>query len=406
MFAIHTVVGQGLRALGRNRMRTTLTVVGIAIGIGAIVCVVAIGDAGSQQIQDRMNNLGENLVWIEAGGRRVGGVWTGNRATKTLVVDDMYAIQNQVPMIKTCSPQVDSSVQIVYQNQNWNTTYRGVSPEYLTIKRWDVVEGAAFTQEAVERGANVCLLGRTVREILFQEEDPVGKTVRINRVPFTVIGVLATKGMTGFGGDQDDTLLLPYTTAQRKIAGKTWLDDILCSAESLGTVRPAGEMAAVLLRERHRIRPEQDDDFNVRNPEDMLQLQMDASRTMTLLLISVGSVSLVVGGIGIMNVMLVSVTERTREIGVRLAVGATEAQVRFQFLSEAVILCLAGGGVGVVIGVAGTIILSRTLGWPMQVSADALVIAGAFSVAVGLFFGYYPARKAAGLDPIEALRYE
>ena len=402
----YTILAQGLRALGRNRMRSTLTILGIAMGIGAVVCVVAIGDAGSQQIQDRMNNLGENLVWIEAGGRNVGGVRSGSQGTKTLVLADMHAIQQQVPLVKICSPQVDSRVQIVFQNQNWSTTYRGVSPEYFTIKRWKVAEGTAFDEEAVERAANVCVLGQTVKQILFGAEVAVGQTVRIKSVPFTVIGVLEAKGMTGFGSDQDDTLLLPYTTGQRKIAGITWLNDILCSATSLSAVRPAGEMAGALLRERHRLRAGQDDDFNIRNPEDMLQLQMDASRTMTLLLIAVGSVSLVVGGIGIMNVMLVSVTERTREIGVRLAVGATEAQVRFQFLGEAVMLCLAGGAVGVLIGVGGTIVLSRTLGWAMQVSGDALAIAALFSILVGVFFGYYPARKAASLDPIEALRYE
>jgi putative ABC transport system permease protein len=387
-------------------MRSTLTIMGIAMGIGAVVCVVAIGDAGSKQIQDRMNNLGENLVWIEAGNRNVRGVRTGSHGTKTLIADDMRAIQSQVPMIKYCSPQVDSRVQIVYQNQNWNSTYRGVSPEYLSIKRWEISQGAAFTQEAVERAANVVVLGQTVRDILFQGEDPIGKTVRINSVPFTVIGILAPKGMTGWGNDQDDTLLMPYTTAQRKLAGKTWLNDILCSSDSLGSVRPAGDMAATLLRERHRIQPDQDDDFTVRNPEDMLQLRMDANRTMSLLLIAVGSVSLLVGGIGIMNVMLVSVTERTREIGVRLAVGATEGQVRFQFLSEAVILCLGGGTLGILIGFIGTIVLGRTMGWPMEISADAVSVAALFSVAVGVFFGYYPARKAASLDPIEALRFE
>lgn len=401
-----TISGQALRALGRNRLRSALTILGIAVGIGAVVCVVAIGDAGSEQIQLQLLNLGENLVWIEAGSHNVRGVRTGAGGTKSLVMADLAAIQREVPLIKACSPQVDSRVQIVYANQNWQTVYRGVSPEYFQVKRWNIAEGSAFDEAAVEQADNVCVIGLTIRQILFGAEDAIGKTIRIKNVPFTVVGVLEPKGMSGFGSDQDDTLLMPYTTAQRKIAGITWLNDIMCSAESPATVKVAGEQITALLRERHKLRSDQDDDFNIRNPEEQMQAQLEASRTMTLLLVSVGAVSLLVGGIGIMNVMLVSVTERTREIGVRMAVGATEQQVQMQFLSEAVMLCLAGGAAGVLLGTGGTVLLGQTLGWPMRLSVDALTVAILFSILVGVSFGYYPAQKAARLDPIEALRYE
>lgn len=403
---LNTIAGQGLRALARNRLRSALTILGISIGIAAVVCVVAIGNAGSEQIQTMMENLGENFVWIEAGNRNVGGVRTGTQGTKTLVLADMEAILREIPLIKTCTPQVNTRVQIVYGNQNWSTNFRGFGTEYFRIKRWNVVEGIPYDQEMVGAAANVCVLGETVRSILFGRENPVGATVRIKNVPFQVIGVLEAKGMTAFGSDQDDTILVPYTTGQKKLAGYTWLNDILCSAVSPEAVKPAQEQVGLLLRERHRIGPGQDDDFNIRNPEEQLQAQMEANRTMTVLLVSIGAVSLLVGGIGIMNVMLVSVTERTREIGVRLAVGATESHVQLQFLGEAVMLCLTGGAVGVLLGVAGTEALSRILGWPTKLSVEALVIAGLFSVAIGIFFGYYPAQKAAKLDPIEALRYE
>jgi putative ABC transport system permease protein len=402
---LKTIMSQGWKALERNRLRSVLTILGIAIGIAAVVCVVALGSAGSEQIMQRLENLGENLVWIEAGGRNVSGVRTGTRGTKTLVVADMEAILREIPLIRSCSPQVDSRVQVVYGNQNWSTTYRGVAPEYLTIRRWTIAEGTAFGLDAVERNANVCLLGDTVRRYLFANESPIGATIRIQSVPFTVMGTLAPKGASG-GGDQDDTIFLPYSTGMRKIAGVAWLDDIMCSAVAPELVKSAGDQAAALLRERHRILPGQDDDFNIRNPEDRIRAQLEASQAMAMLLVAIGSVSLLVGGIGIMNVMLVSVTERTREIGVRMAVGATEGQVQIQFLGEAVMLCMTGGAAGVIIGMLGTLSLGYFLGWPMELSLEALATAALFSAAIGLFFGYYPARKAAGLDPIEALRYE
>ena len=281
-----------------------------------------------------------------------------------------------------------------------------MSPEFFDIKRWFIDQGAAFSQEDVDRAADVCVIGRSVRDQLFGVEDPIGKVIRVRDLPCKIVGTLMPKGLSVSGQDQDDTIILPYTTAQKKIKGITWLDDILCSAVSQDAVKIAGQEAAALLRDRHHLRPEEEDDFNIRNPEDIIQAQLEASKTLTVLLIAIASISLIVGGIGIMNVMLVSVTERTREIGVRVAVGATEEAIQLQFLGESVMLSLVGGGVGVLFGVFGSYLVGKTLQWPMQMSLESVIVAAFFSVAVGVFFGYYPARKASLLDPIEALRYE
>src|SRR5215467_3666804 len=395
-----------LVSLTRNKMRSILTVLGITIGIAAVICVVAIGKAGQARVEQQLNNLGDNFVWIEAGGRAVNGVRTGTHDTKTLVVSDAVAIKNQVSLIKSISPNVDDPVQVVYGNQNWHTSYRGVSPEYFDIKRWYVDQGAFFSQDDVERAADVCVIGRTVREQLFGVDDAVGKVIRVNNLPCKVVATLVPKGLSLSGQDQDDTVIVPYTMAQKKIKGITWLDDILCSAVSQDAVKMAGQEAAAVLRDRHHLRPEEEDDFNIRNPEDIIQAQLDASKTLTILLIAIASVSLLVGGIGIMNVMLVSVTERTREIGVRVAVGATEEAIQLQFLGESIMLSLVGGGAGVLFGTFGSYLVGQTLRWPMELSLEAIAVAAVFSIAVGVFFGYYPARKASLLDPIEALRYE
>ena len=400
------LLGSSVWTLFRNKMRSSLTVLGITIGIAAVICVVAIGKAGQAQVEEQLANLGDNFVWIEAGGRAVNGRRTGTHSTKTLTLGDAAAIKSQVSLIKAVSPNVDGSFQVVYGNQNWYTGYRGVSPAYFDIKRWLIAEGSPFTQDDVDHAADVCVLGRTVRQQLFGGEDPVGKVIRVRGLPCKVIGILQPKGVSLSGQDQDDTVLMPYTTVMKKIKGNDWLDDILCSAVSQDVVKLAGQQAGALLRDRHHLRPDEDDDFNIRNPEDAIQAQLAASRTLTLLLIAIASVSLIVGGIGIMNVMLVSVTERTREIGVRVAVGATEEAIQLQFLGESVLLSLVGGAAGVLLGVVGSVGVGRTLGWPMQLSPEAVVLAALFSVAVGVFFGYYPARRAAGLDPIDALRYE
>jgi putative ABC transport system permease protein len=269
-----------------------------------------------------------------------------------------------------------------------------------------VDQGAVFSEDDVDRAADVCVLGRTVRDQLFGVEDPVGKVIRVNSLPCKVVATVQPKGLSLSGQDQDDTLIIPFTTAQKKLKGITWLDDILCSAVSQDAVKIAGQEATAVLRDRHHLRPEEEDDFNIRNPEDIIQAQLDASKTLTILLIAIASVSLLVGGIGIMNVMLVSVTERTREIGVRVAVGATEEAIQLQFLGESIMLSLVGGAAGVLFGILGSYLVGQTLHWPMEMSVESILVAAVFSVAVGVFFGYYPARKASLLDPIEALRYE
>ena len=400
------IIREALRALFRNKLRSTLTVLGITIGIGAVICVVAIGQAGSAQVEEQLNNLGDNFVWIEAGSRAPSGIRTGSHGTKTLLQSDVEAILKQVPLIKLASANVDSHTQIVYANKNWFTGYRGVAPEYFQIKRWPMSLGAPFTHADVERASDVCVIGETVRQQLFDVEDPIGKVIRVGTLPCQVMGVLVARGQTGFGNDQDDTVVMPYTTAQKKLKGTSWLDDIVCSAVSADAINPAIQQIAELLRDRHHIRRGQDDDFNIRRPDEFINAQLEARRTFSLLLISIASVSLLVGGIGIMNVMLVSVTERTREIGVRMSIGATDGDVAKQFLGEAVMLSLFGGLLGVAFGVAASYLVGRALQWPMEIPPQAIVIAALFAVAVGVFFGFYPARKASKLDPIEALRFE
>ena len=400
------VIRIALRTLGRNKLRTALTLLGITIGISAVICTVAIGQGGQAAIQEQMLALGDNFIWIEAGGRNVNGVRTGTGNTKTLVLADMFAMLQQIPLLKACSPQADARVQVVYENQNWNTGYRGVSPEFVNIRRLSLVEGGIFTQDDVDAAATVAVIGQTVKGYLFPGTDPLGRTIRVGNLPFRVIGVLQPKGYSATGQDQDDFILIPYTTAMHKVKGIDWLDDIMCSANSQEAMTPSLDLATMLLRERHHIMPGQPDDFNIRSPEEILKARADANRTFTLMLASIASVSLLVGGIGIMNIMLVSVTERTREIGVRMAAGASEKDVQSQFLMEAVVLSLLGGVIGVPGGVLCSFGISTILGWQTDVSFLAIGIAVIFSIFTGIFFGYYPAQKTAKLDPIEALRYE
>jgi len=395
-----------VRALARNKMRSVLTMLGIIIGVGAVICSVAVGEGASNQVQEQIRSIGDNMIWIEAGGRNVNGLRTGARGTKSLTLGDAKAIVQQVPLVFNVSPHVDTGVQVIYGNQNWFTAVRGVSPEYLAVRRWQVARGSLFFQSDMDYAANVCLLGQTIVDALFGAEDPLGKTIRVKNLPCKVIGVLAAKGQSAFGQDQDDVLIMPFTTVQRKIKGIDWLDDIMCSAASGEAIAPAERQITSLLRERHHLRPDEEDDFNLRHPADIAQASAQSQRVLTLLLSSIASISLVVGGIGIMNIMLVSVTERTREIGLRMAVGATEENVQAQFLSEAVMLSLLGGSLGVLAGVVGSSAISNALRWPTQIPPQAILIAAVFSMAVGVVFGYYPARKAAHLDPIEALRYE
>jgi putative ABC transport system permease protein len=399
--AVHDAFGS-LRA---NRMRSALTMLGIMIGIGAVICTVAIGQGGQDQVQQQLQNLGDNLIWIEAGARNVNGRRTGAYGTKSLRLDDEKALE-RLPIIKTCSPNVDSHVQIAYQNQNWWTRYRGVAPSFFRIAHWELASGSYFTDHDVTKLSKICLLGRTVAERLFPNETPLGKTVRISHLPFVVGGVFQSKGVSTHGWDQDDVVMMPYTVAMKELKGQDWLDDIMCSAATPGSIGPAEKQMGSLLRFQHRLRPDQPDDFNIRHPEEALQALKDSNKTFALMLASIASVSLLVGGIGIMNIMLVSVTERTREIGVRMAVGATRWDVQQQFLIESVALSLLGGAAGVLLGLIATEGLTRMLSWPVTISPEAVLAAVIVSITTGIFFGYYPARRAAALRPIEALRYE
>jgi putative ABC transport system permease protein len=403
---ITAVLRVAWRALVRNKMRTVLTMLGIIIGVGAVICTVAIGEGASNQVQEALRNMGDNIVFVAAGSVNQHGVQMGSSATKTLTVADSKAMQQQIQVLSRVSPGVGAAVQVVYGNQNWYTRVRGVGPEYLDIRRWPLQRGSDFSQREVDTAANVCLIGLTVVENLFGDQDPVGKTVRVQNLPFRIIGLLSSKGQSPFGQDEDDTLIMPFSTVQKKIAGIDWLQFVMASATSREAIVPAQQQIAGLLRERHHLRPDQDDDFIIRSPTDLADAQAQSARIMTILLASIASVSLLVGGIGIMNIMLVSVTERTREIGVRMAVGATEEDVQLQFLSEALVLSLFGGTLGVIVGVLGSTAVSNMLQWPTQIPPEAIAIAVLFSAGVGIFFGYYPARKAAHLDPIEALRYE
>ena len=399
---------QAIRALSKNKTRSALSAIGITIGIAAVVCVVAIGTAGSRRAEQQLQNLGDNLVWVEAGSRNVNGVRSGSHGMTTLTMEDAEAILHEVPFIKSVSPQVDGSVLIASGKLNWTTHYRGVTPEFLEIRRWGLAEGESFTREDVDHAANVVVVGQTVRQQLFGADQAVGREARINQQIYRVIGVLASKGQSATGQDQDDNILMPYTTAQKRLRGKgfAWLDDIMCSAESLDAVKPAVDRINELLRERHHIRPGNENDFNIRRPEEVIKAQIAANHTLALFLTSVASISLLVGGIGIMNVMLVSVTERTREIGVRMAVGAKTSAIQFQFLAEAVILSLFGGLSGVFVGVIGSFIMGYVLEWPMTIPPEALIVAPLFAIGVGIFFGFYPAWRATQLDPITALRRE
>jgi len=395
-----------MRALARNKLRSGLTMLGIIIGVGAVIAMVGVGQGAATQVQGQIANMGTNVLIVWSGSGNMGGVRTGAAGVKSLVTEDMNAILRECPSVKKAAPGVQTRGQVVYGNQNWSTQVQGTTSDFFDIRVWPLKSGIAFDQAEVDRAGNVAVIGTTVEQVLFGSEDPLGKTIRIKNQLFRVIGVTAPKGQSPYGQDQDDVIYVPYTTCQKKLAGITWLQTIHVQATSQETTALAQQQIETLLRERHRIRPGDDADFNVRNMADIAQLADESSRVMTLLLGSIASVSLIVGGIGIMNIMLVSVTERTREIGIRMAIGATESNVQQQFLIEAVVLSLLGGILGIMFGLTASGIISRVLRWPTLISPVAIIVAVVFSAAVGVFFGFYPARKAASLDPIEALRYE
>ena len=396
-----------LKALARNKLRSSLTSLGIIIGVSAVICVVAIGEGASATIERAIANIGANMVWVEAGGVNRNGVRTGNGQTKTLTLGDYDAIKARIPLVTNVTPQADTGVQLIYGNQNWHSSVRGIGPAYLDLKNWKLVRGDMFTDQDVDRASNVCVLGQTIVDQLFgDEEDPLGKTIRVNSEPCKVLGVLEVKGQSATGQDQDDTLLMPYSTLMKKIKGQAGLDDIMCSALSATLIDQAEQDITSLMRERHHIRPDMQDDFNLRHPTEIAEAVKASTQTMESLLAAIASVSLLVGGVGIMNIMLVSVTERTREIGLRMAVGARARDVLRQFLIEAVLLSVLGGAIGVAIGTFGARAIANNLHWPTHISTNAIWIAFSVSAAIGITFGYYPAFRAARLDPIEALRVE
>ncbi|MFY9689041.1 MAG: ABC transporter permease [Candidatus Acidiferrales bacterium] len=400
------VIRVSLRTLGRNKMRTLLTMLGIIIGVMAVICIVGVGTSASDQVQDQIQSLGVNMLFVMAGSVNSGGVQMGTGATNTLTVNDAHAMLQDIPQITMISPETDTTAQVVYQGQNWATRDQGVGTDYFNIRNWPVVVGSSFSERDIDTAADVCVIGSTVAYKLFSGDNPIGKVIRVKTLPVTVIGELKTKGQSTFGQDQDDVIMMPYTTVMKKLVGVDWLQLITASVDSKNDVDSVTSEITALLRQRHHLRSDENSDFSIRSPAEIAQTVGRISLILTVLLGSVAAISLLVGGIGIMNIMLVSVTERTREIGVRIAVGATEGDVQRQFLSEALVLSLIGGLIGVVFGIASSILVAKAMAWPTAVSTLSIVGAVAFSAGVGIFFGYYPARKASRLDPIEALRYE
>jgi putative ABC transport system permease protein len=382
---------------------------GIIIGVGAVIAMVAVGSGAKRRIADQIASMGSNLLIVLSGSSTSGGLRFGSGTVPTLTADDAKAILNEIPGVKYVAPTLGGGAQVVFGNQNWSTIINGTTPEVLEIRDWSLASGRSFTQQDIDGATKVCLLGKTVVDNLFGGIDPVGQVIRIKNLPMTVIGVLATKGQSTQGQDQDDTIIVPLTTAQKKLFGMQFpgmVRLILVQATAPEVMKDVENQINDLLRQRHHIQPKQDNDFSVRNLTEIMSTAEQSANVMSLLLGAIASISLIVGGIGIMNIMLVSVTERTREIGIRIAVGAKGRDILLQFLIESMVLSLIGGTVGIGIGVAGTLILSSFTQWPTLFSVEAILLAFLFSGSVGVFFGFYPARKASLLNPIEALRYE
>jgi putative ABC transport system permease protein len=394
------------RALRRNKLRSILTALGIIIGVGAVIAMVSIGNGAKAQVEQQIASLGENVILIFSGSVTSSGIRTGWGSAGTLKIEDAEAIRREVPGVIAVSEEVVSTSQVSAGNQNWFTRVYGESPEYFDIRQWPLSEGAIFTSQDVRSANKVCVIGRTTASQVFGSENPTGQVLRIKGVPFLVTGVLTPKGLSPQGTDQDDIVIMPYTSAMKRVIGGTTLRGINVQVASPNDLAPAQQQITELLRQRHNIRAGRDDDFTVRNQQEIAETATATSRVMTLLLGAIASVSLLVGGIGIMNIMLVSVTERTREIGVRLAVGAHGRDILTQFLIEAVTLSVIGGVIGILLGLGASQILSAFAHWPTLISIPSIIAAFLVSAAVGIFFGFYPARKAAQLDPIEALRYE
>ena len=400
-----------MRALAVNKLRSVLTMLGIIIGVAAVIVMIAVGAGAQKRVEDQIRSLGSNLLLILSGTTTSGGVRMGFGSNLTISEDDAAAIPREIPETMS-APALRGTAQLIWGNQNWSTVIFGVTPEYIDVRQWELASGRIFDASDMAGATKVCLVGQTVARQLFGGVDPLGQVIRVRRVPFTVIGVLESKGQSMMGSDQDDLILMPISTARKRVLGAS----NLAKQRSVGTIwvkvaegydmKIAEEQVRSLLRQRHRLQPGQDDDFSLRNLEEVAPTQEASSRVLALLLAAVASVSLVVGGIGIMNIMLVSVTERTREIGLRMAVGARTRDILGQFLVEAVTLSLIGGLAGIAIGVATAVGIAEIAGWRIVLSPESVILAVAFAFAIGVFFGFYPARKAARLNPVEALRFE
>lgn len=398
-----------LRALSRNKMRTFLTALGIIIGVGAVISMVSIGEGAKRGVEDRFNAMGTNLLFVSPGSRSRGGVHSGFGGFNTLKPEDAEAIEQQCDAVKYTSPSVNTRAQVVYSNKNWNTSIQGTGARYPEVRNWEIDQGTYFDENQVKAGAKVCVLGSEVKKNLFEDEDAIGKVIRIKKIPFRVLGVLKAKGESGGWFNRDDMITVPFTAAMKRLMGVDYISSIDIQAASMSQTKEAQRQIEELLRVRHKIAPGAEDDFQIRNMSEIAEGAAQATGILTILLGSIASISLLVGGIGIMNIMLVSVTERIREIGIRMAVGAREKDILLQFLTEAVVLSVLGGLIGIFFGVG----LSKLLKYisifsqfKTVVSVQAIVLAFVFSASVGIFFGFYPARKASRLDPIEALRYE
>ncbi|UCF79494.1 MAG: ABC transporter permease [Candidatus Eiseniibacteriota bacterium] len=394
-------------SLGTNRLRSLLTMLGVIFGVGAVIAMLAVGSGAKALVESQIASLGTNVIMIFPGATRQHGVSYGAGTSIRLTEDDAVAMLKESGSLMYVSPVARSGGQVVYGNENWATRVEGVYPDYTSIREWSVESGELLTESDERNAAKVCLMGQTVAKALFVDgEDPVGKTIRFRRLPLKVKGLLSAKGPNFFGSDQDDILLVPFSTLQRRILGITWANFIIASAVSRQAVEPATEEITGILRSRHRLKAWEEDDFRIRNQTELADTAAQTSRTLGALLATIASISLLVGGIGIMNIMLVTVTERTREIGVRMSVGARTNDILFQFLVEAIALSCLGGLMGIVLGVVSSRVISAGAGWPVLISPLSIILAVAFAALVGVGFGFYPAWKASHLDPIEALRYE
>jgi putative ABC transport system permease protein len=401
-----TLVKLSLQSIRKNKMRAALTMLGIIIGVAAVIVMVAVGYGARSTIRKQINNLGTNMIVITPGAAQAAGVSQGAQAFPNLSLEDVDKIRKESQVVAAVSPVIVSRTQVIGPAGNWRTLINGVDPDYQVIRDWQTTSGAFFAQEDVDGVRKVAVIGKTVADQLFPGTDPVGAEIQIRNVPFDVVGVLAPKGQTASGTDSDDVVLVPYTTAKSALSGRTFIPQILASTSSETDIPAAQEEIRQLMRESRRIGEGDAEDFTIRNQNDLAQAAEGSTKVMTMLLAAIASISLLVGGIGIMNIMLVSVTERTREIGIRLAIGARGSDVLTQFLVESIVMGMLGGLIGLTVGVVGAKLLGHFTGWQTSISPLVMVVSVGFSGAVGVFFGYYPARKAAALHPIEALRYE